>query len=170
MNRLRKVIAAVALAAFPLICAAEGVQLGSLQLDLPEGFSVRSAKQPFELAGPTGEKVLVTVMRSKADTSGEPNPDEQAKTVSFGSGFLRKQAERAGKLVLPSANETLTDGSILAYIGSETSGLFSSGYFLQYMLVSPSGRLAFITVEGKGNIDDYHARYLAVLGNATWLP
>ncbi|EGJ11839.1 hypothetical protein RBXJA2T_15992 [Rubrivivax benzoatilyticus JA2 = ATCC BAA-35] len=90
--------------------------------------------------------------------------------VSFGRGFLRKQAERAGNLVVPSANETLSDGSILVYIGSETSGLFSSGYFLQYMLVSPSGRLAFITVEGKGNIGDDHARYLAVVGKATWLP
>jgi hypothetical protein len=170
MNRLRTVIAALALAAFPLICGAEELRLGSLQLDLPEGFSVRSAKPPFELAGPTGEKVLVTIMRSKADTSGEPNPDEQAKTVSFGSGFLREQAERAGKLVVPPANETLSDGSILAYIGSETSGLFSSGYFLQYMLISPGGRLAFITVEGKGNIGDYHAKYLEVVGKAAWLP
>ena len=170
MPRLAVLIATVALVLLPRLSCAVEAQFGSLQLDWPEGFTVRSTKPPFELAGPNGEKVLITVMRSKTDTTGEARPDEQAKMVSVGAGFLDKQARAAGKIVVPASTDTLSDGSVLNLVGSETSSLFSSGYFLQYMLVSPSGRLAFVTVEGKGNVSEQHSKVLPVISKATWQP
>ncbi|WP_284620783.1 hypothetical protein [Aquabacterium humicola] len=162
---------AAAVLTFSCACVvAVEVRFGSLQLDWPEGFTPSSSKPPFEMNGPSGEKVLVTVMRSGKEVTAESAPAEQERMAQGGEGFLRKQGEKVGKVVIPLTRSSLPNGSLLMFTGSETAGLFSSGYFLQYMIVSPAGRLAFFTIEGKGSPEEQNARFLPVINTATWLP
>ncbi|MCE2660879.1 MAG: hypothetical protein LW854_22005 [Rubrivivax sp.] len=149
---------------------AADIQLGSLRLAWPEGFTQRKQTPPFELAGPEGQKILVSVMRSKTDQTGEPNPEEQEKLTSFGESFMAKQAAQFGKVVAPLVRSRLAAGSVVAHVVSEDSGLFGKGYFVQFMVVAPSGRLAFFTIEGKGSALEQHARFLPIISSAEWAP
>jgi hypothetical protein len=58
----------------------------------------------------------------------------------------------------------------LLFAGSETSTLFSAGYFIRYLVVSPTGRLGFFTAEGKGSVDEHHSKFLPIFNKVTWLP
>jgi len=158
---------------FALACTAAfagEVRFGSAQLDWPDGYTVTSTKSPFELTGPSGEKVLVTVMRPGKELPAESAASEQEKLANGVEGHLRTQASKAGKVTLPLQRSPLPDGSLLLYIGSETSSLFSSGFFLQYLVVSPTGRLGFFTAEGKGAVEEQHGRFLPVISTVKWLP
>ena len=167
LNRRMLSLAFLLCVAAPMQAA--DVQLGSLVLQWPDGFVPTSTKPPFALTGPSGEKVLVTVMRQRNEPAPPGNAAEQGKMAEVGERFVRGQAEKVGTVVLPLERSTLLDGTLLYHTGSRTSGLFSTGYFLQYLLVSPVGRLAFITVEGKGDASTEHPKYLGPIATARWL-
>lgn len=114
--------------------------------------------------------MLVTVMRPGKELSGESAAAEQEKMAVVGEDLLGKQGEKTGKVVIPLTRSSLPNGSLLIFTASETSSLFSSGYFLQYLIVSPAGRLGFFTIEGKGKPEEQNSRFLPVIQTTTWLP
>ena len=61
---------------------------------------VKAAGPPVQLAGPSGETVLVTVMRSSKEIPAEAVAAEQEKMAQVGVNMLLKQAEKAGKVAL----------------------------------------------------------------------
>lgn len=152
---------------FPALSAE--VQFGSLVLQWPDGFAPTSTKPPFQLTGPNGETVLVTTMRQRNEPPPPGDAAEQGKMAEVGEKFVSSQAEKVGTVVMPLERSKLPDGTLIYHIGSKTSSLFSTGFFVQYLLVSPVGRLAFITVEGKGDVATEHAKYLGPVGTARWL-
>jgi len=160
--------AALAGASIPAVSAE--IRFGSLQVDWPEGFSAPSAAPPFELTGPAGEKVLVTVMRPGKEMDGDAAAVEQRKMALVGEEFLRRQSDKAGKTIVSLSRTILPNGSLLISTGAATTSLFSPGYFVQYLLVSPAGRLGFFTIEGKGDPAEIYAKFLPVVSTATWLP
>jgi uncharacterized protein YtpQ (UPF0354 family) len=164
--RLASLFAGLSLAVAASLSQAEVIRFGSLSVDWPAGYSVKSTRPPVELAGPGGVKVLVTVMRSRAADAG--SPEAVTKAQSMIEHLLDVEARKAGKVVVPQGRETLPDGTLLQYVGSEVSSLFRSGYFLQYGLVARSGQLALLTFEGNGDASAEHQRALALLHGAQW--
>jgi len=145
---------------------ASEIRFGSLSLDWPAGYTVKSNQPPFELSGPDGAKVLVTVMRP--GPSATASPEALAKLRATMERVLTEQARKAGKVVMPLASETLPDGTQLQSIGSEVSGLFKTGYFLQYALSARSGPIALVTFEGKGDAAAEHEAVKGLFRSAQW--
>lgn len=142
------------------------IRLGSLALDWPAGYQLKSARPPFELAGPQGSKVLVTVMKpGPAVASGQ---DAGAKLRSTLERLLTEQARKAGKVALPLGTRTLPDGTLLQFIGSEVSGLFKTGYFLQFALQSRQGQIALLTFEGTGDVAAEEQRLRGLFDSTQW--
>ena len=138
------------------------IQLGSLALDWPQGYTVKSTQPPFELAGPGGAKAMVTVLRPGSKALSAEEIDE------VGERMLTAQAQKAGRVVLPLGKEMLPDGTQLRYIGSEVSGLLRSGYLLQYMLVAPQGQIALVTFEGRGETLSQHESLRGLFRSVRW--
>ncbi|MCF8204089.1 MAG: hypothetical protein K9J82_03360 [Methylotenera sp.] len=157
------------LAAFSLPAApaeAAEIRLGSLSLDWPAGYTLKSTQSPFELAGPGGIKALVTVMRPKpgATATAESLAGLQASL----EGVLTGTAAKSGRVVLPLGTQTLPDGTRLQFIGSERSGLFQRSFLLQYALLSRSGALALVTFEGAGEAVAEHEGLLGLFSTTQW--
>lgn len=148
------------------VARATEIRLGSLSLDWPAGYTLKSAQAPFELSGPQGLKVLVTVLRP--GPSANASAEGRARMQATVDRMLTEQAAKAGKVVLPLAHETLPDGTALHFVGSEASGLFKSGYLLQYALLSPGGPLALLTFEGKGDAAAVHADVKGFFNSVQW--
>jgi hypothetical protein len=167
MSLLRVLITALAVLAGSVPALAAELLFGSMQMQWPDGYALTgAAKSPFELSGPGGSKVLISVMRRTNEGVG-PDQEELART---GEGFLRPQAEKAGKIVIPLDRATLPDGSLLLFIAAQKTGFFSSGCLLLYMVISPGGRLGFVTVEAKGDAAEEHGKVLPLFQSVKWLP
>ena len=144
------------------------IRLGSLSLDWPAGYTLKSTQAPFELAGPGGSKVLVTVLRPAASATG--SPEALARLQDTVDRLLTEQATRAGQVVLPLASRTLPDGTRLQSIGSQASGLLQrGGYFLQYALLSRQGPIALVTFEGRGDALAEHESLQGLFSSAQWV-
>jgi hypothetical protein len=155
-----------ALASFSV--QAEELAFGSLLLPWPDGFSVISERGPIELKGPDGAKMLVTVMRPRSEPPPAAAAAEQEKMAGGCDAILRPQAEKVGAVVVPFERLTLSSGTILCQAGSRKAGVFGDTYFLQYMFVSPTGRMGFVTVEGKGDVSVEHAKYADAIRSVHW--
>lgn len=164
--RVATLIAGLALAAAQAQAQAGEIRLGSLSLDWPAGYTVKSTQPPFELAGPQGAKVMVTVLRPGPSATG--SPEALAKLQATVERMLTDQARKAGKVIVPLTTQSLPDGTLLQSIGSETAGLFKTGYFLQYALLARSGPIAFLTFEGKGDAATEHAGLNGLFGSVRW--
>lgn len=165
--RLRSLLAiAFAFALNASQAGAAEIRLGSLSLDWPAGYTLKSARGPFELVGPQGSQVLVTVLRPGPAASG--SPEAVARMRGTVEKLLDDQAARAGQVVLPLASRTLPDGTQLLSIGSQASGLFRSGYLLQYALLARSGLIALLSFEGKGDAVAEHDGLQGLLASAQW--
>lgn len=164
--RFSHAFSSLSLGVVATLTQAAEITLGSLTLDWPVGYTLKSTKPPFELAGPGGVKVMVTVMRPGASAQSGPEAVDQLRAKI--DSMLIAQAQKAGKLVLPLARETLSDGTMLHAVGSEQSGLFKRGYLLQYALLSPGGPLALLTFEGQGDAASQHAGAKGVFANLRW--
>lgn len=164
--RLTVLFAALALALTGGLARAAEIRLGSLSLDWPPGYALKSTQSPFELSGPTGAKVLVTVMSPGPSATG--SPEGLARLNESLERLLTEQAARAGQVVLPLSTRILPDGTRLQSVGSQVSGLFRSGYFLQYTLVSRSGRIALLTFEGQGDALSEHEALQSLFSSAQW--
>lgn len=164
--RLANFIAASSLTLAAVSAQAAEISLGSLTLDWPAGYKLKSSQAPFELAGPGGVKVMVTVMRLSGPAQG--GADAFTKLQGTTEKLLTGQALKAGKTVIPLTRDTLPDGTLLQFIGSEASGLFKSGYFLQYALLTQGGPIAFLTFEGNGDVAAQHASAKALFASLRW--
>jgi len=164
--RSSNLLAAGLLALAAGLAQAAEIRLGSLSLDWPAGYTLKSTQSPFELTGPQGRKVLVTVLRP--GPSAQTGPEGRAKLQATVDRMLTDQAAKAGKVVVPLAGESLPDGTALRFIGSEVSGLFKSGYLLQYALLSPGGPLALLTFEGPGEAPAVHAEVKGFFDTVQW--
>jgi hypothetical protein len=142
------------------------IRLGSLSLDWPAGYAVKSTQPPFELTGPSGAKVLVTVMRPGA--SAASGPEAQAKVTGMVERMMTTEAQKAGKVVVPLGGLALPDGTQLRFTGSEVSRLLRSGYFLQYVLLAANGQIAFVTFEGSGEATREHEATRQLFQTVRW--
>ncbi|RTL22206.1 MAG: hypothetical protein EKK52_06480 [Burkholderiales bacterium] len=163
---MRIALLLVSLALSTGLAGAHEIRLGSLSLDWPVGYTLKSGRPPFELSGPDGAKVLVTVMRP--GPSAKASPEALAKLQASIERLLTEQARKAGQVVLPLASETLPDGTQLQSIGSEVSGLFKTGYFLQYALTARHGPIAFVTFEGHGPTTAQHEAVKGLFRSVHW--
>ena len=145
---------------------AETIRLGSLTLDWPAGYQLKSARPPFELSGPQGSKALVTVM--KPGPAVASSQDAGAKLRSTLERLLTEQARKAGKVALPLSTRTLPDGTLLQFIGSEVSSLFKTGHFLQFALQSRQGQIALLTFEGTGDVAAAEQRLRGLFDSTQW--
>ena len=144
------------------------IRFGSLSLDWPAGYTLKSTQSPFELAGPNGSKVLVTVLRPAASATG--SPEALARLHETVERLLTKQAAQAGQVVLPLATRTLPDGTRLQSVGSQAAGAFQrGGYFLQYALLSRQGPIGLVTVEGRGDALAEHESLQGLFSSAQWV-
>lgn len=162
--RILPLLAALALSASA--AQAAEIRLGSLSLDWPAGYTLKSAQAPFELAGPGGAKVLVTVLRPGPQATA--SPEALARLHDTVERLLTEQAAKAGTVVLPLATRSLPDGTRLQSIGSQASGLFKRGYLLQYALLSRQGPIAFVTFEGQGDARAEHEGLQSIFGTVQW--
>lgn len=165
--RSTKFLAAGLLALLAGLVQAAEIRLGSLSLDWPAGYAVKSTRPPFELTGPGGVKVLVTVFRPG------PNVGSGAEAVARMEGvadrLLAAEAQKAGKVVLPRGRQALPDGTQLRFIGSEVSRLLGgNGYLLQYMLLAPGGDVALLTFEGRGDAVREHEAVQPLFQSVQW--
>jgi len=167
MHKLFTSIVAVLLC---LAAHAESVRFGSLSLEWPDGFTVKSTQVPFELSGPGGQTVLVTIMRLGKAANAEAEAVDVPKLLAMNERFLNAQAKKAGNVVVPMATETLPDGSTLQFTASTTGGLFRQGYFLQYIITSSSGRIGFLTFEGSGDPVAENQKARPIFQTARWEP
>lgn len=164
--RLIHFIAGLPLALAVGLVQADEIRFGSLSLDWPAGYTIKSAKPPFELAGPSGAKVLVTVMRPGASAAN--SPEALAKLHAMTERMLTTEAQKAGRVVVPLGQETLPDGTRLRFTGSQVAKLFRSGYFLQYALMARSGQIAFLTFEGSGDAAAEHEAIKGLFRTVQW--
>lgn len=149
------------------LAQAAEIRFGSLSLDWPAGYTLKSTQSPFELSGPGGSKVLVTVMRPAAAALG--SPETQARLQDTVERMLTEQASRAGQVVLPLSTRSLPDGTRLQSIGSQAAGLLQRGsYLLQYALFSRQGPIAFVTFEGRGDALAEHESLQSLFSSAQW--
>lgn len=146
--------------------SADVIEFGSLSLDWPSGTAVKSTRPPVELALPGGAKVLVTVMRIGPRAGQQALDVEQLQASN--EKILADVARRSGRVVIPLDRQALPDGSTLLSIGSETSTLFSTGYFLQYALLTRAGQLGYVSAEGRGDAQAPHALVGDVMRRARW--
>jgi hypothetical protein len=165
--RSTTLLAAGLLALAAGLAQAAEIRLGSLSLDWPAGYALKSTQSPFELTGPSGAKVLVTVMRLGPSASNAP--EARAKMEDSVDRMVTAQAQQAGKVVLPLGRQALPDGTQLRFIGSEVSRLLrGNGYFLQYVLLAPSGQLALMTFEGSGEALREHEAVQGLFQTVQW--
>ena len=165
--RSTHLLAAALLAFIAGMAQAAEIRLGSLSLDWPAGYAVKSTQSPFELSGPGGAKVLVTVMRPGAGAA--TGAEAMARMDGIAERMLTAEAGKAGKVVLPLGRQALPDGTQLRFIGSEVSRLLGgNGYFLQYMLLAPSGQIALLTFEGRGDALREHDAVQGLFKTVQW--
>lgn len=164
---MRRLLLLAALALSTRVAGATEIRLGSLSLDWPAGYTLKSTQSPFELAGPGGVKALVTVMRPRPGAT--DTPESLAGLQASVERMLTGSAAEAGRVVLPLGTQTLPDGTRLQFIGSERSGLFQRSFLLQYMLLSRTGTLALVTFEGKGEAVAEHEGLIGLFSTTQWV-
>jgi hypothetical protein len=165
---LRFVIFALVVTLAPMARGAE-VQLGSMAMQWPDGFTHKAGSAPIRLVGTGGEEVLASIFRIGSEAQPWDKEIDFPKMLESGSQQISTQAQRVGKVVVPLQRKELPDGSTLLTAASETSSLFSKGYFLLYMVISPAGRVGFITVEGSKSVaTQEHERFLPYFQSVSW--
>ena len=148
----------------PLLPAAQ-LQFGPITIEWLDGFSTRSGSGPIAMSGPHGEELLISTFRSATGVS----PEEAARRAQrFAETQLPKSAARAGEIKIPLERVRLDSGTALLSIGSSKSYILTSNYFLQYMLVSPNGRIALFTIEGRGDVEKAHRMYRPLFESVRW--
>ncbi len=166
-SALRSLVAITSLLACTL-GHAEEMRINDLTMDWLDGYRLKSNGSPMSLTGPSGEAMLVTLMGGRPGLSEQERQALRERARAGAENVLIAQAEKAGKVVLPLQRDTLPDGTTLSSVGVETSKFLAKGFFLEYLLVSPTGRMAFITVEGKGDVAEQHARVIPRFQTVSW--
>jgi hypothetical protein len=149
------------------VSAAE-VRIGARSLDWFDGFTQSTNSEPVRLTGPDGVVVLVSAYRVKDEAVARGGVSDIERYVAFAQNQLPKLASKAGTVVVPLVRDDLLNGMILFSTAARTSSLFSSGFYLQYFLITPHGRVALFTVEGKGDALAEHERYRPLFNTAQW--
>lgn len=144
------------------------LHLTPLHLELPATWSFDGSKQPIEGTGPSGEKVLISIMRRRHDSATDELPSPEAVAQSS-HGRMTELATKGGKSVVrPLQKIAVPDGKAGYSIASEaTSLLRRKSYFAQYLLAA-RGVVIYITLEGKGEAKPVLERFDAVLQTQTW--
>ena len=166
------VVGRASLLALLVVCTAGAAEIDvdSLRLQWLDGFTTTTGATPFELTGPGGAVVLVSVFRL------DPAPAESAaerleKLVAFGERRLMALAPAASTTPVPFARESLPDGSVLLSVGFETRDPFAPDFLLQYLVVpATADRLGFVTIEGDGDVRFERHLYRPVFETVQWLP
>lgn len=152
------------LAAIP--CRAEPVRFGPLTMEWYDGFERKPVRGPILLVGPEEEEVSVSIFRIGDVEAPSGRVEELNRLVAFGNRHLEQQALNTGKPALALLRESLPDGSTLLSTGSESSG--RDGYYLFYFLISPGGRIAYVTINGQGTTSIQNDRFRPLFQSVRW--
>jgi len=170
--RLALHIAAAVLIGVAFPAFGEDWSFGSFQLNGFEGFSEQTRKEPRQLDHPNGTEVLVSVYRASAEAEAQMfggDPEKRLAMHEQGAQRVYQRSAQRNEPSIPLSREALRDGSTLISGALKKSGLFQSGYFLIYMVVAPSERVALVTVEGKGDPKEEYKRYRTIFETVKWL-
>lgn len=143
------------------------IRLGSLALDWPAGYTLKTTQSPFTFTGPEGTKVSVTVM--------PPNPEAASSVRAMGQlqlaleQMLISRAKLAGKPILPMTRETWPDGTALRFtVNDTTRPSRAASHLLQYALIAVGGDIAYLTFEGDGEAMAAHHAAMELLRTLRW--
>lgn len=145
------------------------VQFGDLTMQWLDGYVQTPSRGPFLLTGPKGQEVSASVFSVGNWNSPSGREAEFRKLVAYGSNQLDLQARNAGTPVLPLGQEQLPDGSTFLFTGSEQRGQGPASYTLIYFLISPGGRVAYMTIAGKGSVPAEHERFRPLFQTIDWI-
>lgn len=173
MNLLRALLSAVACAALSLAhpsALAQTSRLEALSLDLPQGYALAKASAPFEIKGPDGLSLNVTLVQfqAKDKTTGELSKAPQERVLAANERVFAEFARKGGEVVVPRSSETLSEGTVLQYMGVEEQSLLRRTFRALYLLVSPTSRVAFVSTQVSGDFQPRNAEILQMLRSARW--
>lgn len=76
-------------------------------------------------------------------------------------------ASKNGEVIQPVTETELPEGRFMFSAYTKTTRLLREGFFLQYLLASPSS-MVYLTVEGTGNAKDAAEYFSQVIAKHTW--
>lgn len=145
--------------------------IGDLTLEWPEGYSIVAQGDRNALIGPGDHRASATVWAVTPPNGDAGLADALATLTGVAQDRLPGLADSFGEVVVELREDTLPDGTRLYSTATRTpqpGAKIETGFYLQYMLVSPTARAALVTVEGSGDALEQHARFLGHLRTAAW--
>lgn len=140
---------------------------GPLSLDLPSTWQFKSDRGTIEGKGPNGELAIVSVRRMKPDAPQDIRGQHMKVVRGFARDAMPGLASKNGEVVRPVTESELPDNRLMFSAATKTSRMFKEGFFLQYLLASPSS-MVYVTFEGIGPAQDAMKYFDEVLAKHRW--
>jgi hypothetical protein len=140
---------------------------GPISLDLPSTWQFKSDRGTIEGKGPNGEVAIVSIRRMRPEAPEEVRQQHMNTVRGFARDAMPNLAAKNGDVIQPVTETELPDGRVMFSAQTKTSRMFREGFFLQYLLASPSA-MVYITFEGTGNSKDAAEYFSQVVAKHRW--
>jgi hypothetical protein len=167
---LRTAVLVVTLMLAALSTAAEEQFLfraGPISLDLPSTWQFKSDRGTIEGKGPNGEVAIVSIRRMRPEAPDEVRQQHMKTVRGFARDAMPNIASKNGEVVHPVTETELPEGRVLFFSATRTTRMFREGFFLQYLLASPTS-MVYLTFEGTGNSKEAVEYFTAVVAKHRW--
>ena len=141
---------------------------GPLSLDLPSTWQFKSDRGSIEGKGPNGEVAIVSVRRMKPDAPQEVRDQHMKVVRGFARDAMPGLASKNGEVVGPVVESEIPDNRVMFASATKTSRMFKEGFFLQYLLASPTS-MVYITFEGTGSATEAMRYFGEVVAKHRWV-
>ncbi|GAB3664369.1 hypothetical protein [Ramlibacter alkalitolerans] len=167
---MKKLVAAFALALFPLLVPAQerALRAGTLSVEFPQEWNFRASAQRAEGHGPEGELVLVNFRVLHPGAPAEVVAQHWTVLRNFARDEMPGLAAGKDTQVIRAVTESpLQDARVEFSSVSKRLREGRDAYFLQYLLGSRR-TIAYFTVEGFGDALQAAARFEKILATQRW--
>lgn len=150
--------------------ATERLAIGAFSLDWPADYSATVDGDRSVLVGPGDHRALATAWTVTPPDGEAGLPAALSALAGIARGRLPGLADSYGEVVVPLREDALPDGSRLFSTATRTTNpgaVAKTGFYVQYMRVSPTAHAVLVTVEGSGDALEQHARFLGYLRDGT---
>lgn len=145
--------------------------IGAFSLDWPADYSATVDGDRSVLVGPGDHRALATAWTVTPPDGEAGLPAALSALTGIARDRLPDLADSYGEVVVPLREDALPDGSRLFSTATRTTNpgaVAKTGFYVQYMRVSPTARAVLVTVEGSGDALEQHARFLGYLRDGAW--
>jgi hypothetical protein len=140
---------------------------GPILLDLPSTWQFKSDRGTVEGKGPNGEVAIVSIRRMRTDAPDEVRQQHMHTVRGFARDAMPNLASKSGEVVQSVTETELLEGRVLFFGATKTSRTFREGFFLQYLLASPTS-IVYLTFEGFGSSNEAAEYFSQVVAKHRW--